>query len=65
MRHDTPLIVTATPNVSWLHPEIRYPADAESMAAERFVAARLVRRFCTCTRRATGRRPSKRCARPV
>ena len=29
-----PLMITATPNVCWLHPEIEYPQNGESFAAE-------------------------------
>ena len=30
----TPLVVTATPNICWLHPEITYPRTPSEMAAE-------------------------------
>jgi 3-keto-5-aminohexanoate cleavage enzyme len=29
-----PLIVTATPNISWLHPEVDYPTTPEAIASE-------------------------------
>lgn len=29
-----PLMITATPNVCWLHPEIDYPRTAADFAAE-------------------------------
>ncbi len=29
-----PLIITATPNISWLHPEVDYPRTPETIAAE-------------------------------
>ncbi len=29
-----PLIITATPNISWLHPEVDYPHTPETIAAE-------------------------------
>ena len=29
-----PLIITATPNISWLHPEVDYPRDLAAIAAE-------------------------------
>lgn len=29
-----PLIITATPNISWLHPEVDYPKSLESMTKE-------------------------------
>ncbi len=29
-----PLIIIATPNISWLHPEVDYPRTAEAIAAE-------------------------------
>lgn len=29
-----PLIITATPNICWLHPEIEYPQTVESLTAE-------------------------------
>jgi 3-keto-5-aminohexanoate cleavage enzyme len=28
------LVITATPNVSWLHPQVKYPRDVESLVAE-------------------------------
>jgi 3-keto-5-aminohexanoate cleavage enzyme len=31
---ETPLIITATPNVSWLHPEVEYPTTVESLVEE-------------------------------
>jgi 3-keto-5-aminohexanoate cleavage enzyme len=31
---EPPLIITATPNVSWLHPEIDYPRTVESLVQE-------------------------------
>lgn len=34
MSEEPPLIITATPNVSWLHPEVDYPRTAESLTAE-------------------------------
>jgi 3-keto-5-aminohexanoate cleavage enzyme len=34
MERDTPLIITATPNTCWLHPEVPYPVTPEEMAAE-------------------------------
>jgi 3-keto-5-aminohexanoate cleavage enzyme len=33
-RFDDPLVITATPNISWLHPEIDYPREVESLIAE-------------------------------
>lgn len=29
-----PLIITATPNISWLHPEVDYPCTPEAIAEE-------------------------------
>ena len=29
-----PLLITATPNISWLHPEVDYPKSVEAMAKE-------------------------------
>jgi 3-keto-5-aminohexanoate cleavage enzyme len=29
-----PLVIVATPNISWLHPEIKYPQTTEEIAAE-------------------------------
>ena len=34
MERKTPLIITATPNICWLHPEVPYPQTAEEMAEE-------------------------------
>jgi 3-keto-5-aminohexanoate cleavage enzyme len=34
MEREQPLIVTATPNISWLHPEVSYPVTPAEMAAE-------------------------------
>jgi len=34
MDRDTPLIITATPNICWLAPDIDYPTTPEAMAAE-------------------------------
>jgi 3-keto-5-aminohexanoate cleavage enzyme len=29
-----PLIITATPNICWLHPDLDYPVTAEEFAEE-------------------------------
>ena len=34
MDRETPLIITATPNICWLRPEVEYPRTPEEMAAE-------------------------------
>lgn len=34
MYRDVPLIITATPNVSWLYPEVRYPRTIEALVQE-------------------------------
>jgi len=34
MERETPLIITATPNICWLRPEVEYPRTPEEMAAE-------------------------------
>lgn len=34
MNPEVPLVITATPNVSWLHPEVDYPRDVESLVEE-------------------------------
>jgi 3-keto-5-aminohexanoate cleavage enzyme len=34
MNAEAPLVITATPNVSWLHPEVDYPRTVESLVEE-------------------------------
>ena len=34
MNHPLPLIITATPNVSWLHPDVEYPRTVPEIVAE-------------------------------
>ena len=34
MDRETPLIITATPNICWLRPEVEYPRTPEEMASE-------------------------------
>jgi 3-keto-5-aminohexanoate cleavage enzyme len=34
MKPEVPLVITATPNVSWLHPEVDYPRDVKSLVEE-------------------------------
>jgi len=34
MERELPVVITATPNVCWLHPEVAYPVTPEEMAAE-------------------------------
>jgi 3-keto-5-aminohexanoate cleavage enzyme len=34
MNPEVPLVVTATPNVSWLHPQVDYPRTVESLVEE-------------------------------
>ncbi len=34
MNPEAPLIITATPNVSWLHPEVAYPQTVEALVEE-------------------------------
>ena len=34
MQHKLPLIITATPNICWLYPEVAYPQTPEQMAEE-------------------------------
>jgi 3-keto-5-aminohexanoate cleavage enzyme len=34
MDRDTPLIITATPNICWLHPEVEYPNTVDAVVAE-------------------------------
>lgn len=34
MERTTPLVITATPNICWLHPDVPYPVTPEELAAE-------------------------------
>ena len=34
MRKQEPLIIVATPNVCWLHPEVGYPQNAQEIGEE-------------------------------
>lgn len=34
MRKKEPLLIVATPNICWLHPEVAYPKDAKEIAEE-------------------------------
>jgi 3-keto-5-aminohexanoate cleavage enzyme len=34
VKEEVPLVITATPNVSWLHPEVEYPQTVEALVEE-------------------------------
>ena len=34
MRKEKPLVIVATPNICWLHPEVAYPGNAVEIGEE-------------------------------